>query len=257
MNTTNPERLKNVIRLLNWKKPEIDAFFNAYIFRPYGVDIENCLLNEDVGGAKKLLDFSFTTRQGGQTRSAIQNYERKKEEIVKKLKGALAGLKSDNYEPTKRYEISLALINSVEDVGQKIASMFLKFTVYYSRDFPGKKAMERELFIPFDSHVLRLLFTEFNGERTNRLDLYDESVNQAALHFEIETLQPLVLKNTKLLRLQRNIREDFDELGIKEPPIMLDYLWYVGNMYCSRRFGNLGCEVCFVGQECKYHLLEK
>ena len=253
MHSIDSVRLRNVIKLLVAKKSEIDNYFYAYVFVPYRVDIENCFVDHNLESAKRLLDFSFTTRQVGQNSSAIRNYETKKEEVMEILKGTLHLLKSDDYNPKKRYEMSLALINSIEGIGQKIASMFLKFIVYYSKDFPGKREIARELFIPFDSHVLKLLFTKINDKSTNRLNLYDESVNQSALQYDIKSVEPLVLKSNRLLYLQRNIREDFDELKVEEPPIILDYLWYVGSMYCSTRFGDIGCAVCFLRQECGFH----
>ena len=250
MHANNPEKLQTVVHLLNKKKAEIDSYFHAYIFKPYGIDIKNCLLNQNFSDAKRLLDFSFTTRQGGQNKSAIENYEEKKDKIFEKLKAALGALVHDDWEPRKKYETSLALINSIEHIGQKIASMFIKFLVYHSKDFKGKAELERELFIPFDSHVARLLFTNFNGKRTDKLDLYKESINQASLYYDLESTRPITLKENKLVKLQRDIRADFDELKITEPPIILDYLWYVGMMYCSKRFGEIGCKICFLRNEC-------
>ena len=72
MNTTNPEKLKTVVKLLAEKKPEIDSYFDTYIFKPYNIDIKNCLIEQSYDDAKRLLDFSFTTRQGGQNKKAIQ-----------------------------------------------------------------------------------------------------------------------------------------------------------------------------------------
>jgi hypothetical protein len=253
MHSINSVRLRNVVELLVARQSEIDNYFYAYIFTPYRVDIENCFVGQNLEAAKRLLDFSFTTRQGGQNSSAIQNYEIKKEEVMERLEATLHVLKSDDFNARKRYEIGLALINGIEGIGQKIASMFLKFIIYYSKDFPTKREMVRELFIPFDSHVLKLLFTGINGESTNRLNLYDEAINQSALQYDIKSAAPLVLKNTRLLKLQSNIREDFDELNLEEPPIILDYLWYVGSMYCSARFGDIGCKVCFLQEDCDFH----
>lgn len=251
MNTTNPERLKSVVHLLSQKKIEIDSYMEAYIFRPNGIDIRSCLLNKNLIDVKKLMDFSFTTRQGGQQKSAIENYEKEKKRVLYKLGLTLRILINKNMEPKKRYEIALALINDIKAVGQKIASMFLKFLVYYSKNFEGKAELERVLFIPFDSHVLRLLFGKVNGKETNRLNLYDESVNQATLKYERNEGTGVSLKDNKLVKLQRNIREDFDKLRIEEPPIILDYLWYVGSMYCSKKFGDIGCKICFLKNECE------
>ena len=155
----------------------------------------------------------------------------------------------DEWNAKQRYETALVLINSIEGIGQKIAAMFIKFLVYYAKDFEGKKELEKELFIPIEAHVARLLFTKFNGKKTNRLNLYDEAINQASLNYEFQT-KPLRIVDNKTVRLQRNIKQDFEELGIKEPPIILDYLWYLGYMYCSRRFGDIGCKICSLRKEC-------
>jgi len=251
MNTVNPERLKNVVRLLKQKQGEIDSYMEAYVFRPYGINIKSCILSQSMVDAKKLMDFSFHTRQGGQQKSAIEKYEKEEKEAFKILKFTLGILVKKDTAPRKRYEIALALINSLDNVGQKITTMFLKFLIYYSDYFEGKAELEQELFIPFDSHVLKLLFVRVNGEKMSRLNLYDESVNQAALKYEVYKGEGISLKENKLVRLQRNIREDFDNLGIEEPPITLDYLWYVGSMYCSKRFGDIGCKICFLMSECE------
>ncbi len=251
MNTVNPERLKNVVRLLKHKQCEIDSYMEAYVFRPYGIDIKSCILNQSMDDAKKLMDFSFNTRQGGQQKSAIEKYEKEEKEVLEILKFTLGILFKKDMAPRKRYEIALGLINSLDNVGQKITTMFLKFLVYYSDNFEGKVELEQELFVPFDSHVLKLLFGRVNGEKMNRLNLYDESINQAALKYQVYKGEGISIKKNKLVRLQKNIREDFDNLGIEEPPIILDYLWYVGSMYCRRMFGDIGCKICFLKPECE------
>jgi len=251
MYTTDSKKLLNVVNLLMQKKAEIDSFFEATTFSPYDIDIGNCLITQNLGDTKRLLDLSFTTRQGGQNKAAIKNYEEKNDNILEKLKFSMALLLDESREPAERYEMALGLINSIENVGQKIATMFLKFLVYYSKGFPRKEELERELFIPFDSHVIKLLFTKVDGQTTNRLNLYDGSINQAALYYDIHSTSPFTFRNTKLIKLQRNIRDDFDELEIKEPPIILDYLWYAGSMYCSKSFGDIGCRICFLKDDCQ------
>ena len=128
--------------------------------------------------------------------------------------------------------------------------MFLKFLVYFSKDFEGKAELEQELFIPLDAHVLRLLFVGLNGENPDRLNLYDESIHQAALNYNYKK-DPIRIIENKTVRLQKKIREDFEELGIDEAPVILDYLWYVGTMYCRNRFGDIGCRICFLKNECE------
>ena len=250
MNTAKPERLTNVVRLLRQKQEEIDSYMEAYIFRPYDIDIKNCILSQSMADMKKLMDFSFHTRQRGQQKSAVEKYQKEEKEILEILKFILATIVNQKMAPKRRYELALVQLNFIDNVGQKIAAMFLKFLIYYSANFEGKSELEQELFIPFDSHVLKLLFKRVNGEKINRLNLYDESVNQAALKYEINKGEGISIKENKLVRLQKNIREDFDNLGIKEPPIILDYLWYVGLMYCKRMFGDIGCKICFLKREC-------
>lgn len=250
MNSINPERLQNVVTFLSQRKRMMDSYIEAYVFRPYGIDIKNCLRSGNLVDVKKLMDFSFNTRQGGQPKAAIKNYEKEKRNVLVLIKNSWLTLVNKDLEPKKRFVTALANINAIKDVGQKISSMFIKFLVYYSDYFEGRNELIKELFIPFDSHVLKLLFVKFNGKKTNRLNLYDEAVNQAALKYETEINQEISLKENKLVMLQKNIQEDFENLGIEEPPIILDYLWYVGSMYCSRRFGDIGCSICFLRNEC-------
>jgi len=115
MNTTNPERLITVVKLLGRKKAEIDSYFDAFAFRPYGIDIGNCLINLNFDDAKKLLDFSFTTRQRGQNKSVIENYGNEKEDIIVRLQGAMAVLLSDRFDLFQRYESALTWINMKGD----------------------------------------------------------------------------------------------------------------------------------------------
>ena len=199
--------------------------------------------------AKRLFDFSFATRQGGQNNKALKAYKEEQEEVLERISMAINLLASDEYTPKKRYEIALSVINGIEGVGQKIASMYIKFLVYYGEGFQGKNELERELFIPLDAHVLRLLYRKHDGKENNRLNLYDEKVNASYLKYEYDT-ENMTLAENNTVKLQRKIHQDFDDIKIKEPPIILDHLWYAGYMYCNRRFGDIGCKTCFLKGEC-------
>ncbi len=166
------------------------------------------------------------------------------------LVAALGVFANDDWSAKQKYETALALINSIDGVGQKIASMFLKFLIYFSKNFEGKTELEKELFIPLDAHVLRLLFVKLNGENPDRLNLYDEPISQASLTYNYQK-DPIRIIENKTVRLQKKIREDFEELGIDEAPVILDYLWYVGTMYCRNKFGDIGCKICFLRDECE------
>jgi hypothetical protein len=249
MNTIEPEKLKRVVQILAEKKPEIDSYFDAYIYRPYNIDIKNVISQEKMEDAKRLFDFSFDTRQGGQNNKALKAYAEGYEKVIEKIGMVIGLLANDGLPPRNRYELSLALINGIEGVGQKIASMYIKFLVYYGEGFQGKEELERELFIPLDAHVLRLLYKKHDGKENNRLNLYDEKINSSYLKYEYDTAN-MTLAENNTVKLQRKIRQDFDDLKIEEPPIILDHLWYAGYMYCNRRFGDIGCKTCFLKDPC-------
>ena len=249
MNTTNPEKLRRVVRILAEKEPEIDAYFDGYIFRPYKIDIRKVLAQKKIEDAKRLFDFSFDTRQGGQNNKALKAYAEGQEKVIERLGMVLTILANDEDAPRKRYELALALLNGIEGVGQKIASMYIKFLVYFGEGFKGKDELDRELFIPLDAHVLRLLYKRHDGKDNDRLNLYDEKLNSSYLKYDYDTENQQIVENNTV-KLQRKIRQDFDGLKIKEPPIILDYLWYAGYMYCNRRFGDIGCKTCFLKDEC-------
>lgn len=249
MNTTDPEKLKRIVRLLADHRQEIIDYQRAEMFRPHKIDIENCLVKDKFEDAKRLLDLSFTSRQGGQTRKALKNYKKNRKAIQKTLRAAMTSLMREDWDYKRRYTTALNSVCTIEGIGQKIASMFIMFLVYYSKDFKGRDRLIEQLFIPLDTHVCRLLFTKFNKEIPDRINLYDESVNQSYLNYDWN-LNPVRIKENKTFRLQRKIQEDFTSLNISEAPVILDYLWYVGFMYCSRGFGDIGCKICFLRGEC-------
>lgn len=251
INTIDPDKLRRVVTILAEHRNEVDKYIEASIFMPFGIDINKCLMNRSLADAKRLMDFSYSTRRGGQSKKAIIFYEQEAKDVLYKLKYVLEILTRNNINPHERYNVALATINSIKHVGQKIATMFLKFLIYYSEDFQGRGDLLREILIPLDSHVSRLVFTAFNGTQTNRLNLYEESIIQEELKYEVISTKPLQFKENRLIKMQRNIRNDFDTLNIKEPPIILDNLWYVGSFYCSNRYGDIGCKLCFLKKECK------
>ncbi|MCL0091803.1 hypothetical protein M1N59_00870 [Dehalococcoidales bacterium] len=246
--------------ILSSNKTLVDTYIEHTLFKPYNINIKRCVPESKIDDAKRLFDFSFTTRKGGQNKEALRKYRQAEPAIRKVLSNVLEILKGSG-DPKNKYLSSLALIHNidgVEGIGQKIATMFLKFLVYYSEDFPGKDDLIQELLIPFDAHVMKLLFSKVNGKDVSRLNLYPDEVNQATLHYDFQVEQDkftVTLKN-ELFRLQQNIREDFVSLNIMEPPIILDYLWYVGANYCTHsELSAISCKICFLKGECETGLL--
>lgn len=259
--TSNPDRLVRVVELLSRNSSQMDDYTDHSVFRPYNINIRRCVPELRVEDAKRLLDFSFTTRQGGQPKKALSEYKEAEQEACKALSTVL-GILNGTEDARAKYNGTLLIVHGipgVQGIGQKIATMFLKFLILYSDDFPGRDELLGELLIPFDGHVMRLLFTKVNKKKTSRLDLYPEDIDQAGLRYvfnmegsRVEIVQGKKRTREGLYALQEHIREDFRSLNIKEPPIILDHLWYVGAFHCSHAgLGAIGCNSCFLAQECE------
>jgi len=259
--TSNPQRLVRTVRVLSQKKQIVDDYYKHFIFRPYKIDIKRCIVDSRIEDAKRLLDFCFTSRQGGQNKTLLSEYQKNAKNIRGNLKRILEKILNGQDDAQSKYNSSLSLLHPIESsngsllkgIGQKISTMFIKFLIYYSDDFPGKDQLLKELFIPFDTHVLNLLFSKVNGEKSNRLKLYHEDVNQASLRYDFRRDEEgsIVIKSNKLFELQKKIQNDFRVLKIEKPPIILDYLWYVGRFYCRIRLKDSGCKICFLIEECE------
>jgi hypothetical protein len=253
--TSNPGRLVRTVELLSSNKPRMDAYTEHSLFKPYDINIKRCIPESRVDDAKRLFDCSFTTRQGGQTKEALRKYKQAEPAVYETLDNVLAILKGSRDARTK-YILSLLMVHAIEGIegiGQKIATMFLEFLIYYSDDFPGKDELLQELLIPFDAHVMKLLFTKVNGREMSGLNLYSEEVNQATLRYEFDMEgDRLEIKKNRLYTLHEHIREDFSSLKITKPPIILDHLWYVGTVYCTHsELSAIGCKICFLAEECE------
>jgi hypothetical protein len=54
MNSSEPDKLQRVVQLLSANRAEIDAFMEAYIFKPCRIDIKNCLIKQNLIAARTL-----------------------------------------------------------------------------------------------------------------------------------------------------------------------------------------------------------
>lgn len=255
VHTVDPNRLVRVVKLLLDQKTKMDAYTQHTLFEPYDINIRRCIPEARIDDTKRLLDCSFTTRQGGQTKEAVRKYRAAEKKVYQTLDNVLAILRGSG-DAASKYNLSLLMIlpiEGVEGIGQKIATMFLKFLIYYSDDFPGKDELLRKLLIPFDAHVMKLLFAKVNRKESSRLNLYSDEVNQGALRYDFNMQGDRVeISRNRLYTLQEHIRQDFETLKIEEPPIILDHLWYAGAVYCNHSdLCDIGCKICFLAQECE------
>jgi len=244
--TSYPDRLKKTVEILQNYQDKIKAYYENITFKPYKIDIKNCLKKQEIEDTVRLLDLSFTTRQGGQNKTALAEYPNSQKRM--KIKSIFNNLYNTNKNPKEKYYSSLRILMGINGIGQKIATMFLKFLVRYGDDSKHKKELEKELFIPLDIHVLRLMFTEIDKKRPNRLSLYKNKINQASLGYSFPKTK--AIGDTKLFKIQKMIQDDFKELGIDESPIILDELWYIGTIYCRYKELEIGCKICPLEKIC-------
>ncbi|ODS39198.1 hypothetical protein BEH94_03235 [Candidatus Altiarchaeales archaeon WOR_SM1_SCG] len=255
MQNTQKNKLNEVVEILNYRKPEIDNYYEESMFKPMGIK-SNCFVEKDMKSVRRLFEFSLTTRQGGTTKKTTDKYKKVGNKVDGLLKEITDILSDKNINPKKRYEGAFfKLLNSeIEGMNQKIISMFLKFLIYHSsKNFDGKSELDDALFIPLDVHVLRFLFKKVNKEKEkDMIQLFDgdfwQSIWQSSLHLPRDITK---IDNKKNFKIQNKIQNEFKEAKITEPPIILDYLWYIGTMYCRyRNLPKLGCDICWLRDLC-------
>jgi len=136
---------KNIIEafeILYSRKAEMENFMDFYVFKKMNISKETFLENES--DFLKFVEFCLNTAQrskGKNINDGLRHFQMNYSAIVKMLE-------------EKNISCLKGCIYSSPGMGQKIASMMLEFIYLYSSKRDTEIA--KTLFVPLDTHVLRL-----------------------------------------------------------------------------------------------------
>jgi len=192
------ENLIKAFEILYSHRDEMEQFMDFYVFKRKGINKETFLDNEN--DFLSFVDFCLHT------------VPKPNEEKIKEGKDCLRG----------RYSVIKELINnkkiielkyciySSPGVGQKIGSMMLEFIYLYSNKRDTDIA--KTLFVPLDTHVLRL---------------FDEC-------FHLENIpsneHQRKIDSNKFIEFQESLKQYTNG----KPIIYFDYLWFIGKTFCPK-----------------------
>lgn len=216
--------LNKLFNILYSKHKFMLNFMDFYICKQIKVARKKMLNNKD--NFNKIIDLALNTRR----RKVKSQYEKAKNYFntnyykIKHyiLKSNLDGLREIIYLP----EI---FVGEKIGVGQKIGSFILELLIHYGEN---NKKLENKLYLPIDSHVRRM---------------YQECIG-----IEIVPNVNCSINNKKFQDFDKFLREN---LGKNKPIIYLDYLWFVGKVFCTKKYKNnirgyRLCQICWLKDIC-------
>jgi endonuclease III len=188
----------NAFEILYSYRDEMEQFMDFYVFKKKGINKETFLDNEN--DFLLFIDFCLNTAQrprGENIREGKKHF-RTNYSVIRKM------IDEKNISNLNR------CIYSSPGVGQKIGSMMLEFIYLYS----NKKDTDiaKTLFVPLDTHVLRLFDECFH------LGNIPRNNNQRKID------------NNKFIEFQESLKQYTNG----KPIIYFDYLWFIGKMFCNK-----------------------
>jgi len=202
------ENLINAFEILYSHRDEMEHFMNYYVFKRMRINKETFLDNEN--DFLSFIEFCLNTAQHPRGENIIngRNHFRRNYLAIKEMidKKNISSLKECIY--------------SSPGVAQKIGSMMLEFIYLYSNK--RDTSIAKTLFVPLDTHVLRLFEECFHLKNIPRNN------NQ------------LNINNNVFLGFQRSL----EQYTNGKPIIYFDYLWFIGKMFCNRNDMNRGYKLC-------------
>ena len=192
------ENLINAFEILYSHRDEMEHFMDFYVFKRMSIKKETFLGNEN--NFLSFANFCLNTAQrstGKNIKNGLDYFKKYYSEIKKMI---------DN----KKIDDLKKRIYSCPGIGQKIGSMMLEFIFLYSNKKDTNIA--KELFVPLDTHVLRLFYKCFHMKN--------------------------IPSNNNQLKINNNTFKNFQE-SLKQytnnkPIIYFDYLWFIGKMFCNK-----------------------
>lgn len=124
-----------------------------------------------------------------------------------------------------------SIIHEAEGVGQKVGSFILEVFIHYGLN---DKVFSRELYVPLDSHVLRVLSDAFG------MNIKNHQLN---------------LDNENFINFQSVLKQN----AVDGRAIIFDYLWFVGKVFhpeLKRVIGKFSrgyrlCSICWIKDVCR------
>jgi len=116
----------------------------------------------------------------------------------------------------------LDIVNSIYDIGPKIASVYLKDVIY---QFKIGGQLIPYLYLPIDIHIKNIF--------VNKLQVIDRNK---------------MPKTSDKYSHYRNIAFQEELSRIHTPRVEFDTFWYIGSRFCSNR---LFCDICWIKNYCK------
>ncbi len=224
-------KLKRIVSILEQNKLSYKKYYQEVIFKPYNIKpIDFSDINNSYNDALKLFYFSLTTRQ--RTSNNPITYEQNL--LIKdKVEFTLRTLCDSEISPEERYFSVLRELNRINGAGQKITTMFLKYLINNSKHLPQKRKLLQILWIPLDVHLIKFLFSRFNGEPTKRFKIFRADVFQNKLSISFN--RDGTIKQNFLYQLQKKIKDKFQLEHINNNPIIFDNLWIIGSTRCTNK----------------------
>jgi len=217
------ETLREVGKILATKKDFMRHFMEHYILQQLGLKMDDDIFIKQ--NYLKIIDFCLNTRQ----RIVNIELENGKTYFDERYPFFVDYYQTNNIKALKE------LVYGGFGVGQKIGSFILEVFIHY---FGENKTVEKELFLPIDTHTKRIL------EECLRVKVPGIGEN---------------IKTKNYISFQKYLLENTPE---NENRIIFDYLWFVGKVFCVKiseqtnsntySRGYKLCNLCWINGLCKY-----
>ncbi|MGK9478006.1 hypothetical protein ACSSV9_14465 [Melioribacter sp. OK-6-Me] len=191
------KHILKIWRTLKAKQPYMDSFMKNYMLRQIGIPRNKMLASKE--NYMSVIDFCLKTRRTPNSKKlkAAENYFNRNYENFKSL------LREGNYKALKEL-VEKAKGNGV---GQKIEAFILEVFIFYGK--LGKRKLLKDLYVPLDSHTIRM---------------FDEAL-------DLESVPKKNISKKKVDKFQDELKRYIPKNGER---IYFDYLWYIGKVFCQK-----------------------